>query len=506
MLSRLSSEELLDQGRQFFEYREAGKALSRFLIVAERFATSESPEEQRACIRALNNAGCVYKFFYYDYPQAFDYFTRALDLCKETGSDEILPIVMVNLGDLLNDYATFYRSPSFEAQAAQLFDQCYSHAVKTGDWELLTTAFFNLSNANYSLSLPKYSYILSESIPSDAPDIEFARLQYHGIQSIQNADYARAREFFSRQPEVVSTRWEPERDITSSKINIAKTYQLEGNYRKAAECLTDALDFADGAGLLDISGHIASELADCYLSLGDSAAYNRTRILYLENRERLSNRRLSNVAELKYISDLKAEQARAQEQALRSRTYRYITVALGAILLSIAVSTLLIWRSNRKLRSRNKSLFENYQRMLAAEEAAAASESEQKYAHSNLGDARRDDLIVKIRECMDNPDVICHQDFSLKQLADLVGSNTTYVSQAINETFGVTFNVLLGNNRIRVVCNRISQTSMYDHFTIEGIANSAGFKSRTAFLNAFKREVGLTPSEYIKIAKSEKGG
>ena len=47
------------------------------------------------------------------------------------------------------------------------------------------------------------------------------------------------------------------------------------------------------------------------------------------------------------------------------------------------------------------------------------------------------------------------------------------------------------------------ENSEYGNMTIEGIATSVGFKSRTAFINAFKREVGLTPSEYLRMALSK---
>jgi AraC-like DNA-binding protein len=39
----------------------------------------------------------------------------------------------------------------------------------------------------------------------------------------------------------------------------------------------------------------------------------------------------------------------------------------------------------------------------------------------------------------------------------------------------------------------------------EGIAisQSVGFKSRSAFVTAFKRFTGLTPSEYLRVAKEK---
>ncbi|MBQ9453689.1 MAG: AraC family transcriptional regulator, partial [Desulfovibrio sp.] len=74
-------------------------------------------------------------------------------------------------------------------------------------------------------------------------------------------------------------------------------------------------------------------------------------------------------------------------------------------------------------------------------------------------------------------------------------------SQVINEHYGTSFSNVLSGMRIREACRRMSEeSSRYRHVTIEAIALSVGFKSRTAFINAFKREVGLTPSEYLKMA------
>jgi AraC-like DNA-binding protein len=69
----------------------------------------------------------------------------------------------------------------------------------------------------------------------------------------------------------------------------------------------------------------------------------------------------------------------------------------------------------------------------------------------------------------------------------------------------MTFSILLGNHRVKEACRRISEEGeRYTTLTIEAIASGVGFKSRTAFINAFKREVGLTPSEYMRMANSEK--
>jgi YesN/AraC family two-component response regulator len=110
--------------------------------------------------------------------------------------------------------------------------------------------------------------------------------------------------------------------------------------------------------------------------------------------------------------------------------------------------------------------------------------------------------VLRIQEVLDDADIICQQDFTLGKLAKLINSNTTYVSQVINEKYGMTFSTLLGSLRIKVACQWMDDPARSGNITIEAIATGTGFKSRTAFVNTFKRETGLKPSEFLRMAKS----
>lgn len=507
-LAQRTTQELMDSGRINFEQRLPAKALACFMTVSERLRHSDDEADINLRIRALNNSACVYKYFYFDYIQAYDLFIEAYDLCKATGHDDVLPVVMVNLGDLLNDYSMSYNSESLARQAQDIFAQCMEHARKSNNWELMTTAFFNMANQNYDLKLEKYRFIFSENIPDSTPDLKYIRLQYEGLQHVQQKRYTEARKCFLQQLQHISARWERERDTLASYMSIAYTYRMEKDFVNESDYLKRALLMADDINIGDQAIGICKLLADSYKAQQAPAEAQRYYQLYLEKKEEAQNSKLANIGELNYIHELKQEQKRAEELFNRQRFQQIIILAGIMVLIVVAGSAILLWRKNRQLHARNKSLYDKSQQLLQMErtEQTLRKEYEElaqtKYSRSSLSDEQKSSLESRIQELLNNSETIYEQDFTLNRLAKLADSNTTYVSQVVNECYGMPFSNVLAGLRIKEACRRISDPStQYSQMTIEAIATSVGFKSRTSFINAFKREVGLTPSEYLRMAR-----
>lgn len=457
-----TSEQLMEQGRTYFEQRKADEALRCFTAVSQRYENGDSIGKTKLAIRALNNIACVYKYFYYDYIKAYDYFTKAYRLCEAVGDEEFLPVIMVNLGDLLNDYGINNSSQVMSQQAQEIFDKCIERAAASGNWELMTTAFFNLSNQNYTLDLKRYDRLFDNQIPDTTPDLEYVRLQYRGLQQLQQGHYAEARRYFNRQLPAISARWEPERDTLATYMNIAYTYRMEGDYRRETLYLDSALQLATATNVSDQAAGIRHLMTE----------------------------------------------ARAHELSERQLIQQLVILFIGIMLLVVIGSAVLLWRKNRQLRSRNRSLYEKNRQLLHAEQQEQQLRKEyeaEKYSRSSLNDEHRSTLLSRIQDLLSDPAVFCQPDYTLAKLAKMADSNTTYVSQAVNQRYGTAFSNLLASLRIKEACRRmVDEQGHYSQLTIEAIATSVGFKSRTAFINAFKREVGLTPSEYLRIAQSQK--
>lgn len=498
-LSVMDSETLMDKGRRLLTEKEAVKALPYFLIVSERYKDDQNVQARELSIRALNNIGIIYKMFLYDYPQAYDYLSQAYELSMEYGHDDLMTMVMVNLGDLLNDYGVIYESDTMREKAVALFDQSFRRSFSRKDWQMLAISFFNLSCLYYDLDLSKYQSIFSKEIPSDTPNIEYVRLQYKGVDAMKKGRMEEARGYFEKQLDATDRGWQDNRWRLFSYLNTAETYRREENFRQAAYEYKMALDLSSKEDIRDLSAYICLQLSKCFASLGNKEEEKVYHQQYLDSMEAIHNSRLSYVAELNYISDLKKEEENRREAQLKQRAQQYLILGVIIILLVVIFFTVLILRQNRRLKEQNRLLFERYQNVL---ESTAVKE-DAKYSNIKLTNDQRKGLVERIGAVLEDADTICSQDFSLKDLAKMVDSNTTYVSRIINEDYGMTFANLLGNRRVREACRRIND-DRYANITIEAIANNVGFKSRTAFLNAFKREVGISPSEYIRMARIKK--
>ena len=89
------------------------------------------------------------------------------------------------------------------------------------------------------------------------------------------------------------------------------------------------------------------------------------------------------------------------------------------------------------------------------------------------------------------------QDISMQQLSELLDTNRSYLSRAINVEYGCNFHTYINNLRIKEAIRLITEG---DHklVTLEAIANEVGFNNRTSFMLAFKKYTGVSPSFFIK--------
>lgn len=87
---------------------------------------------------------------------------------------------------------------------------------------------------------------------------------------------------------------------------------------------------------------------------------------------------------------------------------------------------------------------------------------------------------------------------TLKKLAEHFKTNTSYLSQVINEYKGTNFSVYINVLRINYATQKIYHDKEWRKYSIEHIASASGFSNRQSFSNIFLEINGIRPVDFIK--------
>ena len=99
----------------------------------------------------------------------------------------------------------------------------------------------------------------------------------------------------------------------------------------------------------------------------------------------------------------------------------------------------------------------------------------------------------KVKVALEQDKLFLRPELSLIYLSRVVGTNTVYLSQAINLLAGCNFKTLVNRYRIEHVCQEAEKTNR----DVEDIAHDYSFWSRSTLYDVFKTHTGLTPRQYM---------
>ncbi len=115
----------------------------------------------------------------------------------------------------------------------------------------------------------------------------------------------------------------------------------------------------------------------------------------------------------------------------------------------------------------------------------------------NIEEALEKKIIEKIKAIDTNHDYLKH-DFSINSIAENLQTNSTYISFVFNQQHEVTFKQYYTKKKIEYAVKLLNSSNIYRRFSIEGLAKEVGYTNASAFTRAFKKQMGVTPSAYIK--------
>ena len=253
-------------------------------------------------------------------------------------------------------------------------------------------------------------------------------------------------------------------------------------------------------------------MAQVYVGMGNRQMAEQLDYKYLKARDEFVHKSHAQMLEKsRFLDEMRRVNDQvAQIQAKHERAHQLLLM-VSVIAAIILIALVLLVRSNIKQRNYIRHLYEKNVLLLDVRAGAAPAvelpakghdETPPKY-QNQLDQQSKERLYESIKRVMDDMAIICKPDFSLQHLATLVGSNYKYVSQVVNERYGKSFKQVLNEQRVREACIILNDPNQSAHLTIEAIAANLGFNSRSNFTVTFKRITGISPSDFMKMAKEK---
>ncbi len=401
--------------------------------------------------------------------------------------------------------------------ATTYYKKSVDASVKVCDWDILLSSYINLVSLSCKIRQDFHVVASSIRIPMDSiPDSAVKRyvtLMDCAIKNATASRYADARKMLDKQFETVRSLDNADQyDYITYAMKVA-LFRKEHKYDSASACLSEALALARKNGHIETQTDVYSEWESISREQGDTIAATAFHNRYLNSKDSLLYRsHLASINEMHLSHEVKE----AIKKIEHINTQRHLQTVVILAITVVAIITLcllyIIYRRNRELDERNRMLYDRNVELLKHEEDMKNMHSHIENTHTEtsrrsndgvLAEDKQTVLLRKIQAVLDDLPTITSATFNLSRLAELVESNTTYVSRVVNDVYGKNLSILLSDLRIKEACRRINDPEKYGQFTLETISASVGFKSRSTFLTAFKRVTGLLPSEYLKIANDK---
>ena len=531
-LQGVSSKALLDKGYAYVEKCQYDSALIYYSMVANRYYENKNDRKAiKYAINAFQNIGIIYMVSDFDYKKSYDNLLEAMELAEKSEFKGKLPNIYNCIANILQTSRTESDSGE-EKQVVEMLKKSFYCSLELKDYESMAVSITNLITIAFStdshININKEIRIYRSVKAPNTLNRLYTLLHCQGYDEFRKKNYDCAVDCFIKSIGKVDNKPLSYRGIMSSYNCINDIYEATKQYDKAIETAKKSIETAKKYKSYDYIPGLYRTLMSIYKDKGDSANAQKYEYLYLKEKHKMLNEaQLASVKSVKFMRELNHanEQVRQLSEKRRLQTIIIVAVVIvaciiGVLLYRLTIAYRNIQQANRHLYNTNVELLrrealvkqkrdemqKKESKVLSQAKTQESNSKEEKneakkYQSSRLTENDTKELYERILNTMENSQEIYQQGFNVDKLSELVHSRSRYVSQAINQEYGDNFNQLLNEYRIKEACRRLNGKAGYTNMTIEGIAESVGFKSRTGFGALFKSATGLSPSAYQKMAK-----
>ncbi|GAA0729064.1 hypothetical protein GCM10009430_38790 [Aquimarina litoralis] len=322
--------------------------------------------------------------------------------------------------------------------------------------------------------------------------IKKGMVYYHKKQYNASLDYLlKAKDILTTQE--ISNKAFP---IINTTYYTASCYYEQGLYDKAIPILEDGINNFEETDFFKppaIRAHLL--LANCYNEKKDYEKGSFWQNKYMELNEAyqkdkdqtidIIHEKETNQLEQK-ITDLENDQRQA-----KTRLFIFLFI--------ISLALIILTYGYIKKQKSNNVVFQNLMQEINQLESINKQTVVKGLTKKEIFiDDQKIKEIIKGIEKLETQEYFLKSDCNLRTMAKKLKTNTTYLSQTINQYKEKSFTEYINDLRINYVLKRLQEDTKFRSYAIQSIATEIGYKSSYSLVKHFKAKTGINPSFYIK--------
>lgn len=207
-----------------------------------------------------------------------------------------------------------------------------------------------------------------------------------------------------------------------------------------------------------------------------------------------ANKELSDTEVNARFDELRTQYEVTKHIAEKERNFHYFLFALG-VCLFLAVLLACVFYYNRVITTKNRNLYKQIK-----EQDRLADELLRETSGTPSYTSEQFDLVTQLREYLLTGDNIANVDINRDEIITALRTNKNTLSEAVKAVTGKSPMEYMRTMKIEEARRLLGN---HPELTIEAVAYSCGFNIPSTFYRLFKKEYGISPSEYRKMAKEQ---
>ncbi|MDX8569355.1 helix-turn-helix domain-containing protein [Elizabethkingia sp. HX XZB] len=310
-------------------------------------------------------------------------------------------------------------------------------------------------------------------------------INYHAPPQIRQAEY-----YFHKTLNFASTNPKRFRNIAANVYySVAHFYFVKKDYFQCIKYLEKTLEAEKRIKNPETRLLTYKKLKSSYDSLGNNNKRNIYLILY--------NKLNDSILSTKHKFDF----SEPKEQYLSSLFIPKRNYHKNPLFISFATFLLLIGIIGTFLYKRKKNYHTLIDQLMQKNYSKNTQLVTSNIINKDITSEKEKEIIKKLKT-FEISQKFLKKDVSLSYLSYQFSTNPKYLSLMINKHKEQNFNGYINKLRINYILNKLLNIPKYRKYKIVSLSEECGYASSQVFINAFKKETGVTPSYFISNLKN----